>query len=800
MRVLIAPDSFKGSLDPTAVANALADGWRRGRPNDELTLIPLADGGEGLMEAVKASSSDWLELPVHARDPLGRPMRATFLRRGDEGVVELAAASGLSRVPAEERDAMAASTFGTGLVLAAAIGLGVRRVVLGLGGSATTDGGAGLLSALGVRLLRRAQDDDLANGGGALASLARVDLDDVAPILSEVSLTVASDVTNPLLGEMGAAATYGPQKGATAAQVKQLDVEPGPLRGSSWRPRPAAPSATSQVPARPVARPLACLRSRIASRSFEIRPGVEVVMELTGFEDALAAADLVLTGEGRIDEQTGFGKTAMGVAERARDAGKACISFGGGATPEGHRGVGRARRGCRSGHRAASDRRGGDGRRNGAAHPGRRARRPARVDRSAYETGRPSRPRQRRSRSQGKAKEAQGQARSRQGLGQPARSVSAEAHGRHADGDAQHVRNTEWQRVYDPTSELILTMLSANSADINAEKAFDALCRHWPRAVGGALESGPVFRPGWGGVGIAEREADWAAIADAPLDELIDVIRPGGLAPTKAPRIQAVLRKIFEERGDFSLDFLGAMTPAEALAWLTQIPGIGRKTASVVLLFSFGMPLMPVDRHIERVALRIGLIPPKKTAEQAHDYLQALLPDGLVHEAHVNLITHGRRDVSRAAARARALRYRGALPLLQPEGAVALVRTRERIADKASSTSGAITQTVKATSITLRMLSAQMVIVSSLSSSWKVKRVDERREQAGRPEEQGLSPAHQRHERHDPEQVLRRQDSRRDEHDHQRREQLSQLGQRHQAAVARPARPGIDARSPGRAR
>ena len=201
----------------------------------------------------------------------------------------------------------------------------------------------------------------------------------------------------------------------------------------------------------------------------------------------------------------------------------------------------------------------------------------------------------------------------------------------------------EWQRVYDPTSELILTMLSANSADINAEKAFDALCRHWPahedkRSVG--AQTG--FRAGWGGSGIEEGEADWAVIADAPLDELIDVIRPGGLAPTKAPRIQAVLRKIFEERGDFSLEFLGAMPPRQALAWLTQIPGIGRKTASVVLLFSFGMPLMPVDRHIERVSKRIGLVPPKATVEQDHDYLQVELADERVHEAHVNLITHGR--------------------------------------------------------------------------------------------------------------------------------------------------------------
>jgi endonuclease-3 len=200
-----------------------------------------------------------------------------------------------------------------------------------------------------------------------------------------------------------------------------------------------------------------------------------------------------------------------------------------------------------------------------------------------------------------------------------------------------------WQRVYNPTSELVLTMLSANSADINAEKAFDALCRHWPtqtdaRSVG--AQSG--FRAGWGGAGIEEAEADWAAIADAPLDELIDVIRPGGLGPTKAPRIQAVLRKIFEERGDYSLEFLGELTPPDALSWLTQIPGIGRKTASVVLLFSFGMPLMPVDRHVERVAKRIGLVPPKATPEQAHDYLQIQLANERVHEAHVNLITHGR--------------------------------------------------------------------------------------------------------------------------------------------------------------
>ncbi len=200
-----------------------------------------------------------------------------------------------------------------------------------------------------------------------------------------------------------------------------------------------------------------------------------------------------------------------------------------------------------------------------------------------------------------------------------------------------------WQRVYNPTSELILTMLSANSADINAEKAFDALCRRYPVTSEVSIPgAGSGFRPGWGGAGIEEAVANWAAVADAPLDELIDVIRPGGLAPTKAPRIQAVLRQIVNERGDYSLEFLGDMTPSDALAWLTQINGIGRKTASVVLLFSFGMPLMPVDRHIERVAKRVGLVPPKATAEQAHDYLQAQLELDQVHAAHVNLITHGR--------------------------------------------------------------------------------------------------------------------------------------------------------------
>jgi glycerate 2-kinase len=337
LRILVAPDSFKGSLDPLQVARALADGWRRARPTDEAHLIPLADGGEGTLEAIKSAGGEWLELPVHARDALGRPLTARFLRDGGRGVVEMASASGLSRVAPEERDAMAASTFGTGQLIAAAIGLGVREVVIGLGGSATTDGGTGLLAALGARFLD-ATGQDLPAGGGALDRLAQVDLSGLSPVLGEVHLTIASDVTNPLLGNLGAAATYGPQKGADDEQVARLDANLAhyadlleAASGTAVRDERGAGAAGGTTAG------LLAIADRFAS--FEIRPGVEVVMELTRFDEALAQADLVLTGEGRVDEQTAFGKTAHGVARRARAAGVPCICFGGGVLPEGIEGM-----------------------------------------------------------------------------------------------------------------------------------------------------------------------------------------------------------------------------------------------------------------------------------------------------------------------------------------------------------------------------------------------------------------------------------------------------------------------------
>jgi endonuclease-3 len=198
-----------------------------------------------------------------------------------------------------------------------------------------------------------------------------------------------------------------------------------------------------------------------------------------------------------------------------------------------------------------------------------------------------------------------------------------------------------WQRRLDPTSELILTILTQNSADTHAEVAFEALRARYP---GAGQPQAHNSGAGWGGEGLPDGVApDWGAVEFAPLPELVDTIRPGGLANQKAPRIQATLRRIREERGDYSLEFLGDMTALGARDWLVSIDGIGKKTASVLLLFSFGLPLMPVDRHVERVARRVGLVGPKATADDAHDLFLGMLEPDQMYEAHVNLIQHGRK-------------------------------------------------------------------------------------------------------------------------------------------------------------
>jgi glycerate 2-kinase len=310
LTVLFAPDSFKGSLTSLEVARALADGWARARPDDELLLSPLADGGEGTLAAV-AATGGWTWQKAAAHDPIGRPITAGWLRSvdGRGAIVELAAASGLSRLAPDELDPIGASTQGTGEVFRAALDAGVQSIVIGIGGSATNDGGRGLLEGIG-------------SGGGVGERLAAVDV------------VVACDVANPLLGPTGAAATYGPQKGASPEQVAQLDArlarwadELETETGRRERDTPGAGAAGGVG--------FALLSTQDRFRSFALRPGVDLLMEATRFDDKLASADLVITGEGRIDAQTAFGKTALGVAKRAAAAGVPCIAVGGGVTPEG---------------------------------------------------------------------------------------------------------------------------------------------------------------------------------------------------------------------------------------------------------------------------------------------------------------------------------------------------------------------------------------------------------------------------------------------------------------------------------
>jgi glycerate kinase len=320
VRVLIAPDSYKGTLTSVEVAQALADGWLRVRPLDAVCLAPLADGGEGTLAAIEAAGG-WTRRWTQVRDPLGRRVEAAWLASADgsRAVVEMASASGLSLLTVDERDALRAASAGTGDLLRAVLDEGIRDVVLGIGGSATTDGGAGMLFALGAHVA---------------PSLDAVDLGLLDPRLAELHVRVACDVSNPLLGPVGAAAVYGPQKGASPTDVVVLDARLarwadalGAATGRSERDTPGAGAAGG------MGFGLLSLADRLASLA--LVPGVDLVMAAAGFDAALASTDLVITGEGRIDAQTAFGKTALGVARRAQTAGVRCVAVGGGVTPEG---------------------------------------------------------------------------------------------------------------------------------------------------------------------------------------------------------------------------------------------------------------------------------------------------------------------------------------------------------------------------------------------------------------------------------------------------------------------------------
>lgn len=324
MRIVIAPDKFKGSLTAAEAARAMARGAASACPEAELRLAPMADGGDGTLAClVEATGGRYLS--VAAQDPLGRERQARIGLLGDGRTcaVELAEASGLAMLRPEERDPMRASTYGFGQLIRAGLDAGARRFTLCLGGSATSDGGAGMLQALGFRLLDGA-GAPIGPGGGALASLRTIDRGAADARLEACEWVVACDVDNPLVGPTGAAAVFGPQKGATPEQVRLLDAGLARLAdviadasGVRVRDLPGAGAAGGVA---------ASLHALLGAH---LVPGVRLCIEASGLDRALEGADLVLTGEGRVDAQTLRGKTACGVAQAAAARRAPVIVLGG---------------------------------------------------------------------------------------------------------------------------------------------------------------------------------------------------------------------------------------------------------------------------------------------------------------------------------------------------------------------------------------------------------------------------------------------------------------------------------------
>lgn len=329
MRVVIAPDKFKGSLSAPEVASRLGAGLRAGfaaagaAGTFEATLIPVADGGEGTLDA--AVGSGFTRRSATVTGPTGQPITAEFAVRGTEAVIEMAAASGLAVLPGfgdgsapNTETAKASTSLGTGELIRAALDLGCRHIILGVGGSANTDGGAGVLQGLGAVLLD-ADGNELPGGGAALARLDRIDFSNFDVRLEATEFVLASDVDNPLLGRTGAAAIFGPQKGATPDDVATLDAalarfvevlagEIGPeARDAAGAPGAGAAGGVGYI--------------AIAALGAARRPGIDVVLEFTELEERLKGADLVITGEGSLDEQSLLGKTPMGVARAAARSG-----------------------------------------------------------------------------------------------------------------------------------------------------------------------------------------------------------------------------------------------------------------------------------------------------------------------------------------------------------------------------------------------------------------------------------------------------------------------------------------------
>ncbi|HGY4723105.1 glycerate kinase [Citrobacter amalonaticus] len=329
MKIVIAPDSFKESLSAMQVATAIEQGFREIYPDAQYVKLPMADGGEGTVESMVEATEGHYHF-IDVTGPLGTPVQARWGMLGDgkTAVIEMAAASGLHHVPPEHRNPMLTTSYGTGELILAALDRGVEHIILGIGGSATNDGGAGMLQALGIDLLDE-NGDALPPGGGALSKLAKIDTTHADPRLKTVSVTVACDVNNPLCGPTGASAIFGPQKGATEEMVAALD---GALAVYGKRLQEFTGRDVMNAPGAGAAGGMGA--ALLGLLDADLKPGVEIVINALQLERLVADASLVITGEGRLDSQSICGKTPIGVARCAKRYHKPVIALAGGLTQD----------------------------------------------------------------------------------------------------------------------------------------------------------------------------------------------------------------------------------------------------------------------------------------------------------------------------------------------------------------------------------------------------------------------------------------------------------------------------------
>ncbi|MEO3753774.1 glycerate kinase [Streptomyces sp. B6B3] len=319
--VLIAADKFKGSLTAVEVAERVTAGILSARPSARVTTLPVADGGDGTVDA--AVSGGFTAHEVEVTGPLGIPVTARFALRNGTAVVEMAQASGLGLLPPHAFAPLTATTYGTGELIAAALDAGARTIVLGVGGSATTDGGAGMLAALGAKLLD-ADGDPIAHGGGPLRELVSADLSSLDARLRDTEVVLASDVDNPLTGPKGAAAIYGPQKGADPMDVEALDTALDHFARVLEESEGARVAQCAHAPGAGAAGGTGF--GALLGLRATFRPGIQVLLGVLGFDAAVAGTDLVITGEGSLDAQTLHGKAPAGVAAAARAAGRRVVA------------------------------------------------------------------------------------------------------------------------------------------------------------------------------------------------------------------------------------------------------------------------------------------------------------------------------------------------------------------------------------------------------------------------------------------------------------------------------------------